>query len=400
MNRTLVDLSHYSYKCGQVGRNQLLTRLPVIAGDSLDITLDGVLRLAQYRREQQSEFQVDICVFYQPYRHVYGNDTWIPFVRAGNDESTTFTGVPIDAGARFAPFLCMNATPASIRRDIIYGYNDIWNRYYKMPTDPDVARDLYPGVPANADTSDWRHLNFGRLATRLPHPMNGGTDLDASGITDLTDDDAEVPVTTVLDIRDLAQVQALYRSESQVAWFDTRYNDLMASRWGSEINTDADQRPTLIWHHKFMASGHEVEGRDDATLGSVVGRTAIPINLNIPRKYFPEHGQLWIFALVRFPWVHVHEMHPFDQLVNPTAQEWLADPAIWEGQPPQQYDMSTYLASQIGTPIPVCQLLQTGRRPLQLLSYQLRADPGCQKPIDFLDHFGSSHPLIHAGTPH
>ena len=73
MRRYPYNLGHLIASTGHIGRLMGLTQLPVYAGDSLSIDFGAVLRLSALRRNLTLDAQVDICVFYVPHRHVYGD---------------------------------------------------------------------------------------------------------------------------------------------------------------------------------------------------------------------------------------------------------------------------------------------------------------------------------------
>jgi len=345
MTRFPYDLTHYAHICGKIGRLQTISTIPVVAGDSLEINLDGMVRLSPFRKEVVSETQVDICAFYIPHRHIYGGD-FVQLVRQGYDEQVTFSGFALAAGDRDACFLGYNEAPASIPLWTIEGYQRIFDRYFRVPSlAPDSDFQQYPtGTSANA--KDYRR--YGRLCARLPHPLVGGMVLDNSTTyRDLNSDDREVfgiedEGLPVIDVTNIAAVQARYKSEIERTWFGERYNDIL-DIWGSSVNIDADQRPEMIWRETFNMSGQDINGTDDATVGSYIGKTVSRCDVNIPRKYFPEHGTVWIMALLRFPLVHAYESHPLATQVNPSGLDWLGDPTLWAEQRPVEQDPRKWL---------------------------------------------------------
>ena len=132
MKRTRYDLGHFSFSCGQVGRLQTLSFIPVVAGDSVGINLEGVFRLSPLRRNLTVDIMVDLFAFFVPYRHVYGQD-WIDFILQGNDESIIFPTTEL--GANNIHYLGVSNLTGSIPRWMTAGYNRIWNRYFRVPTD-------------------------------------------------------------------------------------------------------------------------------------------------------------------------------------------------------------------------------------------------------------------------
>lgn len=354
MSRNAFDLSHQIHRCGEIGRLQMLSCIPVVAGDSFEIDLDGIIRLSPFRKEVVAETQVDICAFYQPYRHHYGDD-WVNFVKRGYDENITFTGVSTTSGERDLAFLGLNEAPATLPKWLVSMYNWVWDRYYRVPS---FAQDAnYETLPSGTTDAARAWRRYGRLCARLPHILNGGNLVDSDGgnpSRDITDNDSNVDIIEgsprTFDIRDLARVQSEYKSEIDRTWFAERYNDIMGI-WGTNPNTDADERPEMLFRETFMMSGVDVDGGDDAALGSYIGKTVQRANMRIPRKYFDEHGAIMILALVRFPIVHAYEVHPLAVSPNPSAQYWLADPTVWAELEPTEQDPSLWL-SNTANPFP------------------------------------------------
>jgi hypothetical protein len=311
------------------------------------------MRLSPFRKEVVAESQVDLFAFYQPYRHHYGND-WINFVKRGYDENITFTGISTTAGERDLSFLALNEAPATIPRWLVQTYNWIWDRYFRVPSF-DAGTPDYTVLPSGSTEAARSWRRYGRLCARLPHILNGGNKVnDGFGQhRDLNDDDFTYlgPVSganATIDVRDIALTQAQAKSEIDRTWFADRYNDIMGI-WETNPGTDADQRPELLFRETFNMSGMDVDGGDDAALGSYIGKTVRRANMNIPRKYFDEHGAIFILALVRFPLVHAYEKHPLTTNVNPTADDWLADPNIWAEKPPIPQDPSQWISANGGS---------------------------------------------------
>ena len=80
--RCSYDLSHFSFLTGRIGRLQTLSVMPVVAGDSFELMLEGVFRLSPLRRQLVMDCRVDLMAFYIPHRHIYGDD-WVNFIRQG-----------------------------------------------------------------------------------------------------------------------------------------------------------------------------------------------------------------------------------------------------------------------------------------------------------------------------
>lgn len=362
--RNRYNLSHLAHPVGHIGRLQTISVIPVVAGDSLQLSLDGIVRLAPTRKEIVSECQVDICAFYVKHRHVWPDD-WPELVKRGIqvDDEGAFNlpaGPAVDADSRDPWYLGIRTCGATINRSLPFGYNFIYRRYFAVPTtngngEFSFSDDDY--IPLGTTQSKVHQRSYGLLAARLPHILNGPVIVNAVtaagdirnyaqadwGI-ELQQDNPGVGVT-LFDIRDLKSIQSRYRSIQEQNYFAQFYNDVLAMKWDTKgVNTDADPRPDYLGRTTQFLSGTDVNGTDDATLGSFVGKTLDRINFRLPRRMFPEHGNVWIMMLLRYPLVHTKEQHPLLATSQPDPKLILADPQVWAGEPVVAFNPADWLS--------------------------------------------------------
>lgn len=330
-NKWQYDLSHMSFQAGRIGSIQGQSFIPVIAGDVLEIDLVGVWRLSALRRNLTMDAVIDLYAFYIPYRHIYGDDTWRDFIKAGVDEATTLPSTVLSAGFLYG---CYGGYFSGTAPNwLVGGYNQIFNRYFRHPTDTaaEVGLTDLPGSPLH-----------GRSACHLPRIWNTGIDetVDASDLQISTAGD-------VMDLTDFARGQARLRTERRRDFFNVRYNDLLEGTWGSQVNFDADQRPEMVWHERQFMSGHDVDGTADATLGQYSGKALSVVTMRIPRRMYTEHGTLWLVSTVRFPPVHTHENHYLVRNVNPSYPEIAGDPDVVAKEGPVTLNLQDYFNTAI-----------------------------------------------------
>lgn len=363
--RNRFNLSHLAHIVGHIGRLQTISVIPVVAGDSLELDLNGIFRLAPTRKEIVSECQLDICAFYVPHRHVYGED-WNDGVKGGLQDAVPLPAGPaVNADSRDPFYLGINTCGATINLALLQGYNRIFNRYFQVPTTGGngsglgVNINFYP----NGTTSEMVNFRkYGARAARLPHILNGAIVVNQGanaanvarayseadwGVT--IPQDTPAPGTALLDIRDLKQIQSRYSSIQEQNYFAQFYNDVVARKWNtSGVNTDADPRPTYLGRATQFISGSDVNGTDDATLGSYVGKTLDRVGFRMPRRFFPEHGNVWVMMLPRFPLVHTREQHPLLATAQNDQKLLLGDPKVWAGEPVVAFDPNIWLAGGAG----------------------------------------------------
>src|SRR5437868_5434500 len=58
---------------------------------------------------------------------------------------------------------------------------------------------------------------------------------------------------------------------------------------------------TLVMRSNLWASGYDVDGTDQTSLGQFSGRVQQTYIHSVPRFFVPEHGTMFTLALVRFP---------------------------------------------------------------------------------------------------
>src|SRR5205085_5622207 len=66
-------------------------------------------------------------------------------------------------------------------------------------------------------------------------------------------------------------------------------------------SSDLDNRPLLVMRSNLWASGYDVDGTDQTSLGQFSGRVQQTYKHSVPRFFVPEHGTMFTLALVRFP---------------------------------------------------------------------------------------------------
>src|SRR5207248_9016331 len=93
----------------------------------------------------------------------------------------------------------------------------------------------------------------------------------------------------------------LFSPSSSTAHLDLHSFPTRRSSDLGKTSYDADNRPLLVMRSNLWASGYDVDGTDQTSLGQFSGRVQQTYKHSVPRFFVPEHGTMFTLALVRFP---------------------------------------------------------------------------------------------------
>src|SRR6478735_792100 len=290
------DLSHLGFLAGQIGRLITISTTPVIAGDSFEMDAVGALRLSPLRRGLAIDSTVDIFTFYVPHRHVYG-EQWIKFMTDGVN-ATPLPTVNTTGYIDHAAFLgTINPDTNKIPKHLFQGYLNIYNNYFKAPWMPDRTE-----ANPNALNQDDARYGF-----RCCHLTNIWT--------------APLPPETELS------------------------RQLPISSFGGKTSYDAGNRPLLVMRSNLWASGYDVDGTDQTSLGQFSGRVQQTYKHSVPRFFVPEHGTMFTLALVRFPPTATKEIQYLNAKGALTYTDIAGDPVLYGNLPPREISMKDVFRS-------------------------------------------------------
>src|SRR6267143_323776 len=283
------DLSHLGFLAGQIGRLITISTTPVIAGDSFEMDAVGALRLSPLRRGLAIDSTVDIFTFYVPHRHVYG-EQWIKFMKDGVN-ATPLPTVNTTGYIDHAAFLgTINPDTNKIPKHLFQGYLNIYNNYFKAPWMPDRTE-------AN------------------PNELNQ----DAAAYANL-------------------------HTDQERDYIVQRYHNVISS-FGGKTSYDADNSPLLVMRSNLWASGYDVDGTDQPSLGQFSGRVQQSYKHSVPRFFVPEHGTMFTLALVRFPPTATKEIQYLNAKGALTYTDIAGDPVLYGNLPPREISMKDVFRS-------------------------------------------------------
>src|SRR3989442_1002314 len=112
-----------------------------------------------------------------------------------------------------------------------------------------------------------------------------------------------------------------------------RYHNFISSLSGKNPSAP-DLRPLLVRRSNLWASGYDVDGTDQTSLGQFSGRVQQTYKHSVPRFFVPEHGTMFTLALVRFPPTATKEIQYLNAKGALTYTDIAGDPVLYGNLPP------------------------------------------------------------------
>src|SRR6185369_6385987 len=151
----------------------------------------------------------------------------------------------------------INPDTNKIPKHLFQGYLNIYNNYFKAPWMPDRTE-------ANPNELNQDDARYGFRCCHLKNiwtaPLPPETELSRQMTTS----------TTSIDIMGLQAAYANLHTDQERDYFMQRYHDVISS-FGGKTSYDADNRPLLVMRSNLWASGYDVDGTDQTSLGQFSG---------------------------------------------------------------------------------------------------------------------------------
>src|SRR5437660_562335 len=118
-----------------------------------------------------------------------------------------------------------------------------------------------------------------------------------------------------------------------------------SSPFGGEASYDGEKRPVLVMRSNLWASGYDVDGTDQTSIGQFSGRVQQTYKHSVPRFFVPEHGTMFTLALVRFPPTATKEIQYLNAKGALTYTDIAGDPVLYGNLPPREISMKDVFRS-------------------------------------------------------
>lgn len=307
-------------KSGKIGRVNCLRQQVLMPGESVDVSIRGKVKLESLRERDTLRINAKLCVFMTPLRWLEPN--WVTILKEGPDTASSISFTGLTNLAKFGIGTGATVT-VQIPSFFVENYKRVYNEWFKWPEAADytgsVNDDGEPAVPLQAA---WNMCRF-----------------DAT-----PDDTADYTVSsaTSFDVRDLAEIQARFRSamDRDVLSYN-RYMELIREMYNADGSREVDQVPTLIDTVEIGVDPRELPATDAAGLGQWQSLFDFGVDHQIPNVTCPEHCVLSYFLVVRFAPI-VEGRHPLasNRLDWPTL---VADVDVLGSMAPQEVQLRDVL---------------------------------------------------------
>jgi hypothetical protein len=298
-------------KAGMIGRTNILRQQIIQPGETLDINIQGKVMLESLRERDNLRINAHLGIFMTPVRWLDAN--WPDYIKEGPDTTTNLTYENVedlaalgigakDTGGRSIPVIWRRA---ALR---------VYNEWYKYPEDADNTVWQADGNKAVPLSAAWSRCRY----TATP------------------DDTADYTVgsATEFDVRELAEVQARFRSAMQRDVLSyNRYMELISEMFDADGSREVDQVPFMLDQIEIGVQPREMPATDGASLGQWQSLFDFGLDHQLRGVTAPEHAVITYVLTVRFA--------PIIESVHPMANDRLdwatrvGDPDILGSMSPQ-----------------------------------------------------------------
>lgn len=361
------------------GRLKVIDWIPVAAGDKVEARYQMFIRTSPTRYPMKVPFKFETGAFYMPLRQLVGSAqtgtyrtpaVWAQeLLKLSQGDSSGLTNIRSAAigaadatGIQFPHEGVGLPGIAPLREHVMNFYYDVWNEYfrnkqYHKSINTGRWRQRYEaqgthnegGISGNLTTTtetqrmygDRDYSMFGKIICNLK-------DLYTDPITAYAPTKGNVAIQSdQLNLIKLGQQRLDFRREVDQQVAHREYQQFLQHVWGGMVSDEAEYKPKIIGRSEHWQDFFDIDATDGGQLGRMIGKTAMNSSVGFPSTFCPEHGYIMVCAWARFPLI-IAKAH--NRLVNINLQdaanlrEFLADPAHYEAQAPQAWNVSDFVA--------------------------------------------------------
>ena len=267
-------------KTGKMGKCNVLRQQIMMPGERMNLSIKGMCRLEALRERDVMRINAHMATFMTPLRWVWSD--FPQYLKEGPDTAVT----PPSGGTDFDWSNIGIGSYESSAASSYYKYFvdtpiKIYNEWYKWPESADVTTWPEHGQPAVPLSKAWNRCRFDATP-------------DASA-------DYTVSAATDFDVRDLAEVQAKFRSamKRDVLSYN-RWIELIEETYRGDGSREVDQVPIMLDQVEAGVNPREMPATDGASLGQWQSLFDFNLDHQIRGIVAPEHCIITTILTVRF----------------------------------------------------------------------------------------------------
>lgn len=300
MSRNSYDMKHEVVTCGKIGRLQTIGRFDVLPGDVWQGESRAYVRLSQLRRPMINDIQFDVHAFFVPHIYIYDQayKTWIINGLTGTTVLPMDTVVSGNSPHEISCVLGTSEDQAQARH-VLMGYNMIWNWYYRNQ----LTASERSYADFKTQIKDKQNRNYGFQINHLKSLMT--TMLPSR----MSPDEVSYTVGSnkKLNMYEMAEDRAQTRTVAIRTYKATdRFDQIFRERFGTSVSDDIVKKPHFLGSSRGKVSGVDVDGTSGDQLGQTVGKGVLQLKFNLRKKFFKEHGTIWLLCVARTKPLYKH----------------------------------------------------------------------------------------------
>jgi hypothetical protein len=298
-------------KTGLIGRVNCLRQQLIAPGEKITPTFDGKVLLEATRERETLRINGHLGVFLTPLRWLEPN--FVQILKEGFNTAASISEVNKNDLASYG--IGADGTNTRIPKFFEDNLLRIYNEWYKWPEDNDITSWPNDGPPAVPLQRAWSRCRY---------------NIDPEDTNDYV-----LPSATSFDVRDLAEVQAKFRSamERDVLSYN-RYMELIGEMFGAKGSPEVDQVPRMIDQTDIGVSPRELPATDSAGLGDWQSIYDFGVEHRVEPIIAPEHCVLTYMLTMRFaPIIESRNPHAIQNL---TWEDLVGDPEVLRNMKPQE----------------------------------------------------------------
>jgi hypothetical protein len=318
-------------KTGKIGRVNCLRQQILMPGEMMNVSVQGNVRLESLRERDVMRINAHLACFMTPLRWLWPE--YPDYLREGPETSETPPSM-IPSDDDWSKYGVGTYEVGLGVKDLLEYFPDnylrVYNEWYKFPGAPDATDNDIPvdGLKAVPLAKPWSRCRY----TAGPYDS----------------ENYEVDSATEFDVRELAQIQAKFRSaiKRDVISYN-RWSELVKEAYNGDGSREVDQVPLMLDQVEVGVTPRDLPATDGASLGQWQSLYDFNVDHQIKGIVAPEHCIVSWFLVVRFPSITAgHSPLATDSIDWETLT---ADPEYLSSAMPKEVQVRDLLAPDTST---------------------------------------------------